>query len=98
MSQNGWIGEPIDIVEMPDGIYTTLDNTRVVAAREAGIYVAANVHKYDEPLDDWQVERFTTAKGAPSTWGEAVNLRIGKQNSTFRKNYQYGSFDIKNVK
>ena len=57
-----------------------------------------NVHKYDEPLDDWQVERFTTAKGVPSTWGEAVNLRIGKQNSTFRKNYQYGSFDIKNVK
>lgn len=39
MKKNGWKGEPIDVVEMPDGIYTTTDNTRVVSAREAGINV-----------------------------------------------------------
>ena len=31
MRESGWKGEPIDVVEMPDGIYTTIDNTRVVS-------------------------------------------------------------------
>lgn len=26
MRESGWKGEPIDVVEMPDGIYTTIDN------------------------------------------------------------------------
>ena len=27
MRESGWKGEPIDVVEMPDGIYTTIDNS-----------------------------------------------------------------------
>lgn len=46
MKQNGWKGNPIDVVKMPDGVYTTIDNTRVVSAREAGIDVQAIVHNY----------------------------------------------------
>lgn len=50
MKKNGWNGASIDIVEMPDGIYTTIDNTRVVSARQAGINVEANIHSYNEVL------------------------------------------------
>ena len=68
MKKNGWRGDPIDVVEMPDGIYTTIDNTRVVSAREAGINVQANVHGYNDPLPSEYIERFTTKKGIPKTW------------------------------
>lgn len=46
MKKNGWQGDPIEFVRMDDGELTTLDNTRVVAARAAGIDVMANVHAY----------------------------------------------------
>ena len=52
MKKNGWKGAPIDVVEMPDGKITTIDNTRVAAAREAGIDVKANVRKYSDPLPE----------------------------------------------
>ncbi|MDE5778261.1 MAG: hypothetical protein K2I10_07165, partial [Lachnospiraceae bacterium] len=91
MKANGWKGEAIDVVTMADGKLTTLDNTRVLAARYAGIDVQAKVHAYDELLPDNLVERFTTPKGTPKTWGEAVSLRIGKQNSKYRSLYPQGS-------
>lgn len=43
---------------------------RVASAREAGIDV------YDDPLPADMIERFTIKKGVPSTWGEAISLRI----------------------
>ncbi|MGC6177217.1 PAAR-like protein [Lacrimispora sp. 38-1] len=98
MKKDGWVGDPIDVVKMPDGSYTTIDNTRVAAAREAGINVQANVHSYNDPLPSNFVNRFTTPKGVPSTWGEATNLRILKQNSAFRGNYPSGSFDMPKMK
>ncbi len=39
MKTNAWKGDPIDVIRMSDGKLTTIDNTRVVAAREAGIKV-----------------------------------------------------------
>ena len=97
MKANGWQGEPIDVVKMPDGKFSTLDNTRVVAARQAGINVKANVHGYNDPLPSSLIKRFTTPKGVPETWGDALNLRIGKQNSTFRHTYPSGSFDLPKI-
>ena len=91
MKMNGWTGEAIDVVRMPDGKLTTIDNTRVLAARYAEIDVQANVHAYDELLSNNLIERFTTSKGSPKTWGEAVSLRIGKQNSKYRSLYPQGS-------
>ena len=91
MKVNGWKGEAIDVVMMTDGKLTTIDNTRVLAARYAGIDVQAKVHAYDELLPYNLVERFTTPKGIPKTWGEAVSLRIGKQNSRYRSLYPQGS-------
>ena len=71
MKKNGWQGDPIDVVRMDDGELTTLDNTRVVAARAPGIDVKANVHGYNDPLPDQATRRrFTTPKGGvPQTWG-----------------------------
>ena len=97
MKANGWLGEPIDVVKMPDGELSTLDKTRVVAARQAGIDAKAIVHGFNDPLPNSLVSRFTTPKGVPETWGEALNLRIGKQNSTFRYTYPSGSFDLPNI-
>ena len=37
---------------MPDGVYTTIDNTRVVSAREAGIDVQATIHNYKRSITD----------------------------------------------
>ena len=36
MKKDGWKGDPIDVVNMSDGAPTSLDNTRVLAARQAG--------------------------------------------------------------
>ena len=83
---------------MPDGGYTTIDNTRVVADRQAGIDVQANVHAYNDLLPTEYIDRFTTKKGIPETWGDAISLRIGKQNSAFRNNNPFDSFNMGNIK
>lgn len=98
MKANGWKGDPIDVVRMPDGSLTTLDNTRVAAAREVGIEVQANVRNFDDLLPDNLVDRFTTKKGIPKTLGEATELRIGKQKADFRNNNPMGSFDLEKMK
>ena len=98
MKANGWQGDPIDVVEMPDGIYTTIDNTRVVSAREAGINVEANVHGYNDPLPSEYIERFTTKKGVPKTWGEAIELRVSKQKASFRNGNPYGKLEMETIK
>ena len=43
------------------------------------------------PQDLDLIERLTTPKGVPQTWGDAVLLRIGKQNSGYRNTYPLGS-------
>lgn len=50
MRTNGWKGDPVDVVKMPDGKLTSMDNTRIAAAREAGIDVKASVRGFDDPL------------------------------------------------
>lgn len=99
MKEHGWQGSPIDVVIMDDGKMTALDNTRVIAARVAGIDVMANVHGYNEPLPGLATrERFTTPRGGmPLTWGQAVENRIGKQSSKFRRDNPRGSYNIGKV-
>ena len=92
MKAKGWVGDPIDVIKMPDGGLTSVDNTRVLAAHQAGIDVQARVHAYDDPLPPDLAQRFTTPKGGvPTTWGEAVHNRIGAQNSGYRSTYPNGS-------
>ena len=98
MAKDGWKGEPIDVVRMPDGKLTTIDNTRVAAARSTKTPVQANIRGFDEPLPADQIPRFTTPKGTPVTWGDAITLRIGKQNAGFRNNNPMGSSDMPKIK
>ncbi|WP_240522778.1 hypothetical protein, partial [Bacillus pseudomycoides] len=98
MKANGWKGDPIDVVKMPDGKLTTIDNTRVAAAREVGIEVQATIRNYSDPLPADMVARFTTPKGTPKTWGEALDLRIQKQKASFRNNNPMGSYDLEKMK
>jgi hypothetical protein len=79
MKKDGWQGEPVDVVRMPDGAPTSVDNTRILAAREAGIKVEANVRNYNDPISDDQARRFILNGQVPKTWGEAVEFRVRKQ-------------------
>ena len=56
--QNKWIGEPVDVVNMPDKAPTSMDNTRILAAREAGVKVKANVHNFNDVLLEKEKIRF----------------------------------------
>ncbi|MDR6637635.1 DUF6531 domain-containing protein [Paenarthrobacter nitroguajacolicus] len=98
MAARGWSGfDPADVVVMNDGLYTTLDNRRVLAAGYTDNPVLANVHHYTDIIEDPAVrERFTAARGPnkgqlAETWGEAIENRIGKQGAAFRRTYPHGS-------
>lgn len=92
MKANGWNGAPIDVVKMSDGKLTTVDNTRVLAARNAGIDVQATVHNATDPIPADMAQRFVSRNGdIPKTWGEAVTNRINNQNSSYRTTNPYGS-------
>jgi len=92
MNKNGWNGDPIDVVRMPDGKLTTVDNTRVLSARYAEIDVQANVHGFNDPISSDMAVRFANKNGQlPTTWGEAITNRINNQNSIYSSTYPYGS-------
>ena len=81
MIKDGWKGDPIDVVKMPDAAPTSADNTRVLAARKAGIDVKANVQNYNDPLSLDQAARFKFEGKIPATWGEGIELRAKKQST-----------------
>jgi len=88
MAANGWRGDPVDVVRMPDGRLTTFDNKRVVSANNAGINVQARVHGFD---DAFPTGRLPSGKGdPPGTWGQAINDRIAGQKPAWRSCYPMG--------
>jgi hypothetical protein len=97
MKTDGWQGAPVDAVRMPDGKLTSIDNTRIAAAREAGIDVQVNVRDFNSPLTPVEVTRFTRNGQAPSTWGEAITLRIDGQSGKFGVNNPYGSDSLPKI-
>ncbi|MEZ6881943.1 hemagglutinin repeat-containing protein [Enterobacter sp. KB-280D8] len=93
MRKDGWKGDPVDVVTMPDGKVTSIDNTRIAAAREAGIDVKATVRNYNDKLTAAEMLRFSDPKRglSPTTWGEAITGRINKQSGSFSKDNPYGA-------
>jgi hypothetical protein len=88
MAANGWRGDPVDVVRMPDGGLTAFDNRRVVAANNAGINVQARIHAFD---DAFPAGRLPSGKGeVPGTWGQAVTDRIAGQKPSWRNCYPMG--------
>jgi filamentous hemagglutinin len=84
MRANGWQGEPLNVIRMPDGTLTSIDNTRLLAARQAGIKAHIKVHDYDVPIP-FKYAREYTARGRaePSTWGDAIHSRISIQSGKY---------------
>ncbi len=94
MKKDGWKGDPVDVVKMPDGKVTSIDNTRILAAREAGIDVQATVRQAGDKLSPAEARRFTDRKKGfePETWGEAISGRVSKQKpKSFPKENPSGS-------
>jgi RHS repeat-associated protein len=92
MADNGWVGDPITIVRMPDGGLTTVDNTRLMAASLTDTPVQANIIDASAPIDPAQAVRFVGEDGSlPGTWGEAVANRIANQTGGFGNIYPNGS-------
>jgi hypothetical protein len=75
---------------MSDGALTSLDNTRLLIARETGTPVQAHVFGADDLLPDDVVsagiysKRIGNTLYTPTTYGEAVQVRIMSQNRAFR--------------
>jgi hypothetical protein len=71
MRTGGWKGEPIDVVDLGDHGVTSVDNTRLLAARETSTELSVNVHQAGEKLGDPELIRRFTPKGStvsPDTW------------------------------
>jgi RHS repeat-associated protein len=87
MKANGWNEGPIDVVRMPDGGLTAVDNTRVAAASLSGTRVQAIVRGFDE--------LFPAARAGGnlqgSTWGEAITNRLANQRPAWLCQYPMGS-------
>lgn len=89
MKKDGWKGDPVDVIKMPDGKLTNMDNTRILAAREAGINVKAKVHDFNEKLTPEIKE--LRGREKYNTWGEAIKGHINKQSRGFGKQNPNGS-------
>lgn len=94
MRGDGWRGDPVDVVEMPDGAVTSMDNTRIRAARETDTPVQALAHDHHEPLSDLDARRFRKNGREPATWGEAATVRIEGQGSTWSRANPAGSHNL----
>jgi hypothetical protein len=101
MSQHGWQGQPIDVIKMPEGGYSSLDNTRVLAARKAGIDIKANMRSYNDPLPETMARRFghpQLSNVFAKTWGEALEYRLLRQNSSFiNENFPVGTYEAPKI-
>jgi hypothetical protein len=84
MDTVGYNGNPIHVVKMPDGLYTSMDNRRVLSADLTSNKVKAIVHDFKDIFKE------------EKTWGEAILERIRQQNCE-EFNRGYGSFDRPDV-
>jgi filamentous hemagglutinin len=46
-----------------------MDNTRILAAREANVSVKAKVRDFNTPLTSAEKDRFQSGSQIPKTWG-----------------------------
>jgi len=103
MTERGWDGPPIDVVQMPDGTLVAADHRRMAAARLAGIDVEAVVHQVGDPIPEDRVtramqgglkkwrSRFGHEPGAlPQNWGEYIEYRAASQPTPFTEAFKEG--------
>jgi hypothetical protein len=77
---------------MPDGQLTSIDNSRLLAAHYTRTELHARLHAFDDPVSGWRARLLRKRLGtAPATWGDAADLRIGRQSATYRRAHPQGS-------
>jgi len=87
----------MSVVRWNDGTLSSLDNTRLAAAKRAGVNIKAVVYDSEEKItDEAMKKRFEFKRKLPETWGEAVQFRIGKQKAEYVHLYseKHGSLRI----
>jgi hypothetical protein len=73
----------------------TLDNSRVIAAYLTGTPVQATIWSTTDLLPASMAGRFVYSAGVDATtWGEALSIRIGGQNTAYGALYPSGSWYI----
>ncbi|OHX13374.1 hypothetical protein BI347_07510 [Chromobacterium sphagni] len=82
----------IDVVRMPDGRLTALDNSRLTVRADQGGQIRTNIFAHDEVIADPKfASRFVSEGVTPETYGQAVINRIAEQRAAFSTAYPYGS-------
>ncbi|MFW0120392.1 hypothetical protein ACN08Y_10815, partial [Rothia sp. P5764] len=109
MSKVGWKGDSVDVVRMPDGLLTTVDNTRVAAAQITNTPVSARIHEYTDNIDSTRIQSLSREARykvpanwaaseipphTPQTWGDGVENRIIRQGGKFARDNRYGSPEL----
>jgi hypothetical protein len=85
----GWRGDPLDVVVMPDGRLTSLDNRRILVSRDRGIQPLVLVHPGDEPLPPELVNSQRLADyglTGGSTWKDLIDARLKRQDGWGKRN------------
>ena len=80
-------GGAIDVVRMPDGGLTAVDNTRLLAASLSNTKVKVNIREFNELFP--AIRAGGNLQG--DTWGNAILNRISNQKGAWRRQYPYGS-------
>jgi hypothetical protein len=90
----GWSKEPINVVIMPDGHVTSMDNRRLYASRDAGTDVYVKIRGFDEMLTaaERRAYRDPKTRVSPTTCGQAITARISRQDYNFAGHSPYGSY------
>jgi len=73
--QNGWIGEPINVVKMSNGELVAFDNRQLYCAREAGIEAPIVIWDENERMP---ISLKLSFDEGINVWGEAIAYLINK--------------------
>ena len=98
----GDVGEYRKVLGSKSGSKTSINPDKIRYSQSSvngssDIIQSMKKNGYNDPLPSEYIERFTTKKGVPETWGEAIELRVGKQKASFRNGNPYGKFDMKTI-
>ena len=94
--------EPVDIVKMEDGIYSSVDHARLMAAEQLGLKAEANAHNFNDPIPYKRAREIAGDKvddaNLPKTWGDAIKVRVDGQGKKYATENPNGSFNRPKVK
>jgi len=85
LHRNGWVGEPINVVKMPNGELFAFDNRKLYCAIQAGIEAPIVVWDENERMP---ISLKLSLDENISVWGEAITFLINKSSPAFIKDIE----------